>query len=271
MDNNKTMIFGILAMIGLVVWGPVVASLTKLLFPDADILLIYLLNKGIFAAVLLAVMSKVGGWKFFGIHPSCNWWFLVPGLPFLLLTVMLLINPEAPFGLGATATAGWIFMSIFVGIGKECVFRGILWRSFESRGTLVTAVLTSVLFGAVHLVGLFADIPWQIVVSQAVFAFGVGMMFAAVRLVSGSLVAPIILHAVFDAAAIVAAGGLNEMFDDTLSVARLLVPGAIFAAWGLANILIIQRFNGGESNKSDSVATKKHPGIHKPLHNGGQA
>ena len=247
MDNKKTMIFGILAMVGMVIWGPVVAKLTKFLLPDAGIVLVYLLNKGIFAAVLLVVMSQFGGLKFFGIQPSCNWWFVVPGLPFLLLTVLLLINPEAPFGLNATEATGWIFISIFVGIGEECVFRGILWRAFESRGILFTALLTSVLFGAVHLVGLFADIPWQIVVSQAVFAFGVGMMFAAVRLVSGSLVAAIMLHAIFDAAAIVSAGGLNEMFDDTLSVGRLLIPGAIFAAWGLANILVILKRNNARS------------------------
>ena len=81
-------------------------------------------------------------------------------------------------------------------------------------------------------------------------------MFAAVRLVSGSLLAPIALHAVFDAGAIVAAGGVSEMLDDTLTVGRLLIPGAVFAVWGLACILIVKkrRSNRRLARLSDSPA-----------------
>lgn len=129
---------------------------------------------------------------------------------------------------------------------------------------LATSLLTSVLFGAVHLVGLFSPFPWQIIVSQAVFAAGVGMMFAAVRLVSGSLLAPICLHALFDAGALVAAGGIQEMFSDTMSVPRLLVPGIAFFLWGLICVLVIQRrrqtpgaattLTKGRSNSGDLTA-----------------
>jgi membrane protease YdiL (CAAX protease family) len=241
MNEKKILQIGLLVLIGMLIWGPVASSLTNLLLPDADSLQSYLLNKGLFVVLLLAVMSKIGGLKFFGIERGSSWWFLVPGLPFLFLTAAVFFDPNAAFGLSTPATVGWILVSLFVGIGEESVFRGILWRAFEARGILVTAIATSALFGAVHLIGLFTDIPWQIITSQAVFAFGVGMMFAAVRLVSGSLLAPIILHAVFDAGAIVAAGGVNEMLDDTMSVERLLIPGALFAVWGLVSILIIRK------------------------------
>ena len=232
--------FGLFVFIGMLIWGPVASSLTSLLLPNADTLQIYLFNKGLFIVPLLVAMSKFGGLKFYGIKRGSSWWFLVPGLPILLLTVVVFFAPNAAAGLSIPATVGWILVALFVGIGEESVFRGILWRAFEPRGILVTAFSTSALFGAVHLIGLFTDIPWQIVTSQAVFAFGVGMMFAAVRLVAGSLFAPIALHAVFNAGAIVAAGGVSEMFDDTLTVERLLIPGAVFAAWGLACILIIK-------------------------------
>ena len=240
MDKKKLLQFGFLVFIGLLIWGPIASRLTSLLLPGADSLQIYLVNKGLFAGLLLAVMSQVGGLRFFGIERGSSWWFLAPGLPFLLLTTAVFFDPNAEFGLSIPATTGWILVAIFVGIGEEAVFRGVLWKAFESQGILVTALATSALFGAVHLVGLFADIPWQIVTSQAVFAFGVGMTFAAVRLVSGSLLAPIALHAIFDAGAIVAAGGVSEMFDSTLTVGRLLIPGMVFAVWGLVCILIVQ-------------------------------
>ena len=113
------------------------------------------------------------------------------------------------------------------------------------------------MFGAVHLIGLFTDIPWQIIISLARFAFGGGMMFAAVRLVSGSLLAPIALHAVFDALALIAAGGASEMFDNTWTVGRLLIPGAVFAVWGLACILIVKnrRSQGHLDRPTENLVT----------------
>jgi membrane protease YdiL (CAAX protease family) len=241
MNKRKLLIFGILAIVCMILIGKLVSGLTGRIVPEANTLHTYLLNKGIFAVLLLIAMRQLGGLKFYGIERGRNWWFMVPALPILLLTVAVFFAPNAAFGLGLSSTVGWILVAIFVGIGEECTFRGILWRAFEHRGVLVTAFITSALFGTAHIMGLFAGIPWQIVTSQMVFAFGVGMMFSAVRLVAGSLVVPIVLHAVFDAGAIVAAGGLSEMFDETLTVGRLLIPGVVFAAWGLVCILVVSK------------------------------
>ena len=136
-------------------------------------------------------------------------------------------------------------------------------RALEDRGVLTTSLVTSVLFGAAHLLGLFSPIPWQIVVSQAVFAAGVGMMFAAVRLASGSLLAPIFMHALFDAVAVVAAGGVKEMFSDTMSVGRLLVPGVVFFVWGLICVLVIRRRRRLPSGRQESRFSQS-PGLAKP-------
>ena len=57
----------------------------------------------------------------------------------------------------------------------------------------------------------------------------------------GSLLAPIFLHALFDAGAIIAAGGVQELFSNTMSVKRLLVPGVIFFVWGLICVLVIRQ------------------------------
>ena len=83
-----------------------------------------------------------------------------------------------------------------------------------------------------------------------------GIVFAAVRLVSGSLLAPIVLHAIFDAAALVAAGGFKEMLDDTFSVERLLIPGAIFAIWGAVSIFIVQKRRAKAQHSATPRATR---------------
>jgi len=241
MDQRNLLRLSAIAIAALVLWGLAFSAVFDLLGSDAGQLSVYLVNKGLFAAALLVVLAKWGGLRRYGFERGRSWWFLLAGAPFLLLTALLMVNPESPYGLGMAAASGWVLVSIFVAIGEEGVFRGLLWRALEDRGILATSLLTSVLFGAVHLVGLFAPIPWEIVASQAVFAAGVGMMFAAVRLVSGSLLAPIFLHALFDSGAVVAAGGVQEMFSDTMSVGRLLGPGIAFFVWGLICVLVIRR------------------------------
>jgi len=230
-----------LAILALVLWGPVLSMVFDFVDPEATPLIAYLINKGLFAVALLVVLAKWDGLRGYGFKRGRSWWFLLPGAPFLALTALLVMNPESPYGLGIAAAMGWILVSTFVAIGEEGLFRGLLWRALEERGMLITSLTTSVLFGAAHLLGLFTSIPWQIVASQAVFAAGVAMMFAAVRLVSGSLLAPIILHALFDSAAVIAAGGVQEMFSDTMTVGRLLIPGIAFFVWGLICVLVLQR------------------------------
>ncbi len=230
-----------IACTALVLWGHMLSPLFDLMNPDGGQLSSYLINKGLFAVVLLAVLAKWDGLRGHGFGRCQNWSFLITAAPFLALTALLIMNPEAPFGLDMTAASGWVLVSIFVAIGEEGVFRGVLWRALERRGMLTTSLLTSGLFGAAHLMGLFTSIPWEIVASQAVFAAGGGMMFAAVRLGSGSLLAPIFLHALFDSAAVISAGGVQEMFSDTMTVERLLIPGIAFFVWGLICVLVIRR------------------------------
>jgi membrane protease YdiL (CAAX protease family) len=253
MDKKKLPLFGLIIFAGLLIYSFFASRLIDLILPDASLLLSYLLNKGLFVVLILAAMNKTYSLKFFGLERGSSWWFLLPGLPFLLLTVGIFFEPNATFGLSIPATVGWVFVAIFVGIGEETVFRGILWRAFETRGVMFTAFATSALFGLVHLIGLMSDIPWQIITSQAVFAFGVGMTFAAIRLVSGSVMAPLVLHAVFDAGALIAAGGVTELFNDSMSVERLLIPGVIFALWGTISILIIQKRRAGFGGEAPGI------------------
>lgn len=237
--KNIKMIAGGMFLLFLL-WGPAGRLMTGLLPLELNQVALMLVTKGLLAVLMVGAMWHFGGWRYFGMAGCKSWWFLLPSLPFILLTLGLLLNPEASFGLSAGAMLGWSLVSLFVGISEEALFRGILWRAAEPRGLLITSLVTSLLFGAVHLSGLLAGYPWQIIASQAVFATGVGMMFAAVRIVSGSLAVPILLHTIFDAAAIIAAGGVREMFDETMTPERLLIPGIAFFLWGLACILVIR-------------------------------
>lgn len=241
MNKEKMALIGSGTLLLFLVWGAAMNALIGRVAPDISSLSRMLVTKGSLAAVMVLAMGRFGGLEYFGIRHNKSWWFLIPALPFILMTFMMLINPEASFDLPLAAMVGWTLLALAVGISEEAMFRGILWRTLEHKGVMVTSLVTSLLFGAVHLSGLMTDIPAEIIASQAVFAAGVGMMFAAVRLSSGSLLAPIVLHWIFDAAALVAAGGVREMFDNTMTPMRLLLPGLVFFIWGLGCVLVINR------------------------------
>lgn len=241
MNKIKLPVFAGSIFLLFLAWGPLVGSLQEVSFGTVDQLPSYLISKGSFAIMMLVLMAQYGTWRFFGLHAGHSWRFLVPSLPILVLTVLAMVNPEAAYSLSAAATVGWVSVTLAVGIGEEAVFRGILWRALGDHSLAFRAFVTSALFGGAHLMGLFTDLPWQIIVSQAVFAFGMGMVFAAIRVVSGSLIAPIALHTIFDAGVIVAAGGVNEMLGEALNPLQLLIPGVFFLAWGTGCLWFINR------------------------------
>lgn len=74
-------------------------------------------------------------------------------------------------------------------IAEEILYRGVLFRSLGNRlGILPGAILSSVIFAAVHFYGLYGF------VSVAVFGFACAMLYAA----TGSLASVIILHALYN-------------------------------------------------------------------------
>ena len=88
MDKKKTLQFGMLVFICMLIWGRIVSGLLSLVLPNADLLTGYLFDKGLFAVLLLAVMSKFGGLKFFGFERGSSWWFLLPDRHVFKMTVV---------------------------------------------------------------------------------------------------------------------------------------------------------------------------------------
>jgi uncharacterized protein len=87
----------------------------------------------------------------------------------------------------------WIFVSLTAGICEEILYRGFLIHYFFAApfhaGLLLTVIISSVIFGAAHLYQGVAG-----VISTAIL----GLIFSAVFLTTGTLVVPMILHALID-------------------------------------------------------------------------
>lgn len=87
---------------------------------------------------------------------------------------------------------------VLAGVVEETAFRGILLTRLLPRGLWTAVLLSSTLFGSLHVANLFLASPWQTVLLQVTFAAMAGTGYAAMRLRTGSLWPPIVLHALFD-------------------------------------------------------------------------
>ncbi len=87
-----------------------------------------------------------------------------------------------------------------VGFSEEVMFRGFLLSALRGvMGVWPAVILSSVLFGAVHVTNGFITGAWGPAVVQASMAAMSGLAFAALRVRTGSLWPGIVLHGLWDA------------------------------------------------------------------------
>lgn len=144
---------------------------------------------------------------------------------------------------------------ILAGLSEELIFRGACFNVFRERfgegrgGILLSVVLSSALFGVLHLTNLMTH-PYLVIYagSQAIYATLFGISFACAYYVTGSIWAVIILHAIVDCAAFFwgcfskqAGGEIFPSQDIPLSAGvTSVVIFSFFAAFGL--ILLFRNF-----------------------------
>ena len=104
-------------------------------------------------------------------------------------------------------TAHWVWFSLqclAIGLFEEIAFRGVIFlRLAESRrrsrpGLLISILLTSAIFGGMHVVNLLtgADPLWTIL--QIGYSFLIGAMCSVVLLKTANLWLCVALHAIYD-------------------------------------------------------------------------
>jgi membrane protease YdiL (CAAX protease family) len=147
---------------------------------------------GLIFGLSLALLAFGVGWR-----PTRDRWSSVPlGLAGggLLVAVALASRSPASAPFAAAAAFGpWAAVTILVAVAEEAVLRGALFDALEdAAGTTATVVLTSLVFGLIH-VPLYG---WHVVPLDT----GVGLLLAGLRLGTGGVAAPGLAHALADLA-----------------------------------------------------------------------
>lgn len=150
-----------------------------------------------------------------------KWWFRPefegqciggkPGKGFLLglifiayFAAALVIPVEGETAEFKIPSFAMISLAFAAGVGEELCFRGLLlgtlmrqWKN-DHRKVIFAVMLSSVIFGALHLTNINSGAGVFVSVMQAVSSAFIGVAFAAVYIRSGNLLVPMTFHVLTD-------------------------------------------------------------------------
>ncbi len=121
-----------------------------------------------------------------------------------------------------------IISMCFVGFLEELIFRGLLFKGMSKNNVTSAIIVSSVTFGAGHIVNLLMGEPLFDTLLQLVYASAVGFGYTALFLACGSIIPCIISHALINSLSIFA---IQPGSKGQIIIA--LVQTAISVAYGL--------------------------------------
>lgn len=153
----------------------------------------------------------------------------------LLFSLPFLIG-KAPLSLVVLA----VVISLMVGFVEEGVFRGLIIRILLPKGILQAVLLSSVIFAALHLLNLLSGFPLAYVVGQMIIGFGLGILFAAIRLRTGSIWPTLLLHGIFDSTGLLLLA-LNPKQATSINLSLSIIVGIVLCIPLIINAAILLR------------------------------
>ncbi|WP_404429925.1 CPBP family intramembrane metalloprotease [Microbacterium lacus] len=161
------------------------------------------LDLAVGAVLLAATTWLLGWWKpalFERKRSHHKWPIFVPAI-MLVVAILNLSNTDwSKFD--ASFILSLLALGVAVGFCEELLSRGLLLTAFRSRLSEVWVwLLTSLLFGAMHLINAALGAPLASTLGQVVIAAMSGTCFYIVRRVTGSLIWAMALHGIWDVSA----------------------------------------------------------------------
>jgi membrane protease YdiL (CAAX protease family) len=151
------------------------------------------------AAGLLALTAYLGWWRqvFRDDERSPRWTLLIPAFMALGIAAGL---ATADWGARDASFIAWLLVgTIAVGIAEETLTRGLLLTALRGgMGEVGAWFWSSLLFGFLHGANIVLGQDVGPTLQQIAFAFVFGSVLYAARRSTGTLLVPIVLHALWD-------------------------------------------------------------------------
>jgi membrane protease YdiL (CAAX protease family) len=193
---------------------------------------------GKMTACLLAVifLGTLGLWRKAGFGTRLNWHSLAPFIPLTIIPLLTaLFRPNAVVALHPFQIVDFALVALMTGFAEEAIFRGIGVTVLLRRGTIQAALLSSLVFGAVHFANLLVGANLLATLVQVIVAFLFGIASAALLISTRAILPLMVIHAIEDFISFVASGGVRETSTPTVSgvlmTLLLFIPVAVYGMW----------------------------------------
>ncbi len=181
------------------------------------------------------------GLRIFGLRKRLHGFLWA--LPFLVvavdnLPIVGLARGEVSISAGIGSWMLFAFHCLSVGLFEEIVFRGVIFplilqkAPHTRKGIFWSLMLSSALFGAVHLVNLLSSDPLSVLM-QIGYSFLVGAMCGMVFLLCRNIFACAFLHALFNFCGLMADELGSGVVWDAASIVLTAVVAAAAVAYGI--------------------------------------
>lgn len=145
-----------------------------------------------------------------------------------------LIGGELTYTANAGVTALYLVNCVAIGAFEECAFRGVLlpflfgYMKEKRYAGVLSAVLSSAIFALFHIFNLFAGASFGGTLMQVGYTFLTGCMFAALLLLTRSVLPGIVAHALYDVGGTIVTYDVAEGSNwDAPSIAIMAVVSAL--------------------------------------------
>lgn len=119
-------------------------------------------------------------------------------LYFLPAVAMEIIGFTVGFNFNIKYLFATIFCTVAVGFAEEIYFRGIIFKILETKGIKKAIIISSAIFGIMHIGNIVGGDDIFYTSLQIVFAFAFGIVFVEIFYFTKSLIPVIIWHFVHD-------------------------------------------------------------------------
>ncbi|WP_368496171.1 CPBP family intramembrane glutamic endopeptidase [Herbiconiux sp. A18JL235] len=219
-------------------------------------------------SVLLVIFALSLGWlprPLFGRQPvPRRWWFWIG--PILVLVPIVFHFLGIDYGrYGLPVVAAVLFAGVFVGFSEDFLSRGLVVVLLRRHGyrEWAVAVLSSLVFAALHLSNLIAGQGLDTVGPLVIYTFAFGMCMYATLRAGGNLIWPILLHILTDPTTILASGGIDNGTNAALNTPNIIASGATVAYVVWAIVLLIVTRGDAQGRAEAEEAPREFPRRHR--------
>ncbi|GGJ35493.1 CPBP family intramembrane glutamic endopeptidase [Paenarthrobacter histidinolovorans] len=165
------------------------------------------------SAALAAFVYSVGWFKpLFAKQPVKGSWWMWAAPFFLVAAIVLRFLGINYSSYQASVVVIMLLTGLLIGFAEEILTRGIVVKMLRDSGKSewVVMVLSSLIFALLHSANALSGMPIITVLVTIVFTFGFGICMYLTMRVTGNLIWPMILHALYDPTLFLSTGGIDQ-------------------------------------------------------------